>query len=93
MRADTDREVARIREQGEQQLAEQRQQVLGELREDIGGLSTELASRILGTSVGQDGPQRATIDHFLTDLDNGDGDGERARPGQTAPQQSGGGAS
>ena len=87
MRAETDREVARIREQGEQQLAQQRQQVLGELRGDIGGLSTELASRILGTPMGADGPQRDTVDRFLAELD-----GDRtATTGRRA--QSGGGAS
>ncbi len=69
MRARTDQEVARIREQGEQQLAEQRHQVLDELRGDIGALSTQLAGRILGTPMGEDGPQRATVDRFLADLD------------------------
>jgi F-type H+-transporting ATPase subunit b len=84
MRAETDREVARIREQGEQQLAQQRQQVLEELRGDIGGLSTQLAGRILGTPMGEDGPQQATVERFLAELDESDR--------STAPR-SGGGAS
>ncbi len=83
MRAQTDREVARIREQGEEQLAQQRQQVLGELRADIGGLSTQLASRILGTPMGADGPQRETVDRFLAEADGDD----------RAAHRSGGGAS
>jgi F-type H+-transporting ATPase subunit b len=86
MRAQTDREVAHIREQGEQQLAEQRQQVLSELRSDIGGLSTQLAGRILGTPIGTAGPQRDTVERFLAELDPD-------RSQQTGPQRSGGGAS
>jgi F-type H+-transporting ATPase subunit b len=91
MRAQTDREVARIREQGEQQLAEQRQQVLGELRSDIGGLSTQLAGRILGTPMGDGGPQQETVDRFLADLDAESG--RPAEPEQTGSHRSGGGAS
>ena len=57
--------------------------MLDELREDIGGLSVQLAGRILGTPMGADGPQRETVDRFLAELDDGD----------RATQQSGGGAS
>lgn len=84
MRTETDREVARIREQGEQQLAQQRQQVLDELRGDIGDLSTELASRILGTPVGEGGDQQATVERFLSELDEAD---------RGPARQTGGGAS
>ncbi len=69
MRADTDRQVAEIHRRGEEELAAQRAQAVGELRGEIGGLSTDLASRILGRPVGQDGPQRATIEQFLAELD------------------------
>ncbi len=69
MREETDREVERIRQQGEEQLAAQREQTVRELRTEIGGLSTELASRILARPMGTDGPQRDTIDSFVSDLD------------------------
>jgi len=92
LRADTDREVARIREQGEEQLAQQRQQVLGELRQDIGGLSTELASRIIGVPMGADGPQRETVERFLAELDDADRSEDRTHD-RDAANQPGGGAS
>jgi hypothetical protein len=81
--------VERIREQGEQQLVEQRQQVISALRSDIGGLSTQLAGRILGTPVGQDGSQRATVDRFLADLesDQQSGRDQQAERQQAEPQQ------
>jgi F-type H+-transporting ATPase subunit b len=87
MKARADREVAQIREQSEQQLAQQRQQVLGELRQDIGGLSTELAGRILGLPMGADGPQRDTVDRYLAELD-----GDRTND-RSPVQRSRGGAS
>lgn len=85
MRAETDREVERIRAEGEEQLAAQREQATAQLRGEIGGLSTDLASRILGSPMGQDGPERSTIDAFLADLDDR---GQR----QTTGRQTAGGA-
>lgn len=86
MREETDREVARIREEGEQQLAEQRRQVVSDLRGEIGGLSTQLASRILGTPMGEDGPQRDTVSRFLAELDGAERDrDDHAGAGRPAP--------
>jgi F-type H+-transporting ATPase subunit b len=48
MRGQADREVARIRQQGEAQLAAQREQAVEQLRGELDGLSTDLASRIVG---------------------------------------------
>ena len=62
MKAATDAEVARIQAEGERQLALQRDQVVAQLHGEIGGLSTQLAQRILGTT---DGPQAATVEQFL----------------------------
>lgn len=68
MRADTEREVAQVREEGERQLAEQRAAATETLQGEIGGLSTQLAGRILGKPIGTDGPHRATVERFLADL-------------------------
>ncbi len=51
------------------QLAEQRSAAVSSLRGEIGGLSTDLAGRILGTPMGADGPQKTTIESFLAELD------------------------
>lgn len=69
MREKTDREVERIRQQGEVALAKQREQAVRELRGEIGGLSTQLAARILGEPLGEDGPHRSTVDRFIAELD------------------------
>jgi len=66
MRAETDRKVAAIRERGEAELAQQRAEAVQALRGQIGGLSTELAGRILGRPVGQDDQYVAS---YLAELD------------------------
>ncbi|MGQ0572951.1 MAG: F0F1 ATP synthase subunit B [Pseudonocardia sp.] len=48
MREQADQEVARIRTEGEEQLAAQREQAVEQLRGEIGGLSDDLARRIVG---------------------------------------------
>lgn len=67
-REQTDREVEQIWLRGEEQLAAQREQAVRQLRTEIGGLSTQLASRILGEQLADGGPQRATVDRFIADL-------------------------
>ena len=64
--AETDREVAEIHRRGAEELAEQRSQAVGELRGQIGGLSTDLAGKILGRPVAYDD---ATVVRFLGELD------------------------
>jgi F-type H+-transporting ATPase subunit b len=68
MREETDREVAGIRSRGEEQLAQQREQVVRDLRAEIGGLSTQLAERILGESPAED-VRRSTVERYLAELD------------------------
>jgi F-type H+-transporting ATPase subunit b len=83
MKAETDREVAEIHRRGEEQLATQREEAVRSLRAEIGGLSTQLAERVLGRPLAGDGSYRATIDAFLADLDRDDAGTDRTSTGRT----------
>jgi F-type H+-transporting ATPase subunit b len=94
LREDAREEGARIkaelREQGEaekRQLVESarvqieadRQQALASLRSEIGTLSVELASRVVGESLQDEARQRRTVDRFLAELEHHRG-AEAAEP-------------
>lgn len=69
LRAQAEEEAARIRQRGEEQLVAQRAQTVRELRGEIGGLSVQLAERIIGSSLADDARRSSTVDAFLADLD------------------------
>src|SRR5829696_5609144 len=69
MRATAQEESARIVARGEEQLTVQRQQVVRELRGEIGTLATDLAERVVGESLADDPARQRTVDRFLDDLD------------------------
>lgn len=69
MREQAVAEAARIRQRGEEQLATQREQIVRELRGELGGLAIALAGRIVGEELSDDGRRRATVDGFLAELD------------------------
>jgi F-type H+-transporting ATPase subunit b len=69
LREQAEEEAARIRQRGEEQLAAQREQTVRQLRGEIGGLSVQLAERIIGTSLEDDDRRRSTVDAFLSELD------------------------
>ena len=71
MRAETDLEVAEIHRRGAEQLAAQREEAVRSLRAEVGGLSTQLAERVLGRSLSGDASHRSTVDGFLAELDAG----------------------
>ena len=80
LRDQANAEVERIRLRGEEQLASQRDQVVRQLKSEIGGLSIQLAERIVGDALIDEGRQRATVDTFLRELDalSAQGDGREA---------------
>jgi F-type H+-transporting ATPase subunit b len=80
LREQAEEEAARIRQRGEEQLAAQREQAVRQLRGEIGGLSVQLAERILGSSLADDGRRSETVDSFLAELD-----GLADRRGASAP--------
>jgi len=55
---------------GEEQLATARQQVVNELRGQIGTLAVDLAGRVVGESLADDVRRRGTVDRFLDELDS-----------------------
>lgn len=68
MRQQAEQEVARIRERGEEQLAHQRDQIVREMRGELGKLAVTLAGRIVGESVAEDARRAGTVDRFLDEL-------------------------
>jgi F-type H+-transporting ATPase subunit b len=81
LRAQAQEESARILARGEEQLAASRQQVVSQLRGEIGTLAVQLAGRVVGESLEDEARRRGTVDRFLDQLDgmvgapSGDGRG------------------
>jgi F-type H+-transporting ATPase subunit b len=69
MRATAQEESARIVARGEEQLSVQRQQVVRDLRGEIGTLATRLAERVVGEELTDSGARGRTVDRFLDELD------------------------
>src|SRR5688500_10345951 len=69
LRTQAQEESKRIVARGEEQLATARQQVVNELRGQIGALAVDLAGRVVGESLAEDARRRGTVDRFLAELD------------------------
>jgi len=69
LRAQAEEEAGRIRQRGEEQLAAAREQAVRQLRGEVGGLSVQLAERLIGESLADDARRSATVDAFLAELD------------------------
>src|SRR3954449_6547906 len=69
LRAQAQEESARIVARGEEQLASSRQQVVNELRVQVGALAVDLAGRVVGESLADEARRSGTVDRFLDDLD------------------------
>jgi F-type H+-transporting ATPase subunit b len=72
LRTEAQAESARIVAQGGQQLAAQRDAVVGELRGEIGTLAIELSEKIVSQPLAGDARAQATVDQFLANLDRRD---------------------
>ena len=84
LRAQAQQESARIVARGEEQLAASRQQVINELRGQIGTLAVDLAGRVVGESLADDARRSGTVDRFLDSLDGmsaPSADGQTGRQG------------
>ncbi|NKY50665.1 F0F1 ATP synthase subunit B [Nocardia vermiculata] len=69
LRSEAQAEADRIVTAGHAQLDSQRQQIVTELRSELGRTAVDLAEKIIGQSVADEAKQAASIDRFLTELD------------------------
>ena len=84
LKEQAEREVERIKQRGEEQLAAQRDQVVRRLRGEIGGLSMQLAERIVVQNLTDEASKAASVDTFLDDIEGLTGPAGTARPAATA---------
>jgi F-type H+-transporting ATPase subunit b len=69
MREQGQAEYARLTAAAQAQIESERQQALNSLRSEIGAVSVELASKVVGESLESDARQRRTVDRFLEQLE------------------------
>ncbi|NLU84463.1 F0F1 ATP synthase subunit B [Rhodococcus sp. HNM0569] len=72
MKAQAQEESDRIVTAGHTQLAAQRQQIVTELRSDLGRTAVDLAEKVIGESLSDDVKRAGSIDRFLDELDSVD---------------------
>ena len=65
-REESDRVIAA----GREQLNAERQQIVRELRAEVGTLAVDLAGRIVGESLADEARRRGTVDRFLSELES-----------------------
>ncbi len=71
LRAQAQVEVNRMTEAAHKQIEAERQQAVVSLRSEVGRLSTELASRIVGESLHDETRQSGIVERFLAELESG----------------------
>ena len=85
MRGQAQAEAARITEAAKRQVEAERQQAIVQLRQQVGTLSTTLASKIVGESLEDEVRQNGIVDRFLAELEAGEVKPEKVAPaGQDA---------
>lgn len=90
MRENAQAEAQRIVDHARTQIQAEREQVVRQLRHEVGSLSVDLAGRIIGEALTDDARQRAVVDRFLTELEGGNlgaAGGGRANGQEPAGQQ------
>lgn len=68
-REDAETEAKRVTARAEAQLQAEREQVLRELRGEVGTLATTLAGKVVGESLQDDDRSRRVVERFLADLE------------------------
>jgi F-type H+-transporting ATPase subunit b len=75
MREQAQTEAGRIVAHAHAQLQAERQQVVSQLRTEVGAIAVSLAETIVGESLEDDARRNRTIDRFLADLESQDKSG------------------
>jgi F-type H+-transporting ATPase subunit b len=70
MREQAQAEARRLTEAAQKQIEAERQQAIASVRTEVGALSVQLASRVVGESLTDEARQRRVVDRFLDELDN-----------------------
>jgi F-type H+-transporting ATPase subunit b len=83
MRERATAEARRITDSAQAQIEAERQAALQSLRSEVGALSVELASRIVGESLTDTARQGRMVDRFLEEIEARDGAGAPAGSGAT----------
>lgn len=71
LRSQANAEATRITESAKRQIEAERQQAVVQLRQEVGTLSTTLASKIVGESLEDEVRQKGIVDRFLGELESG----------------------
>jgi F-type H+-transporting ATPase subunit b len=79
MREQAHAESARLTAAAHAQIEAEKQQVLTQLRADVGALATTLAGRIVGESLEDEARQRRTVERFIDEVESA----ESAASGQS----------
>lgn len=72
LRSQAAAEASRITETAHKQIEAERQQALVSLRGEVGRISVDLASRVVGESLHDENRQKGIVDRFLAELESGD---------------------
>lgn len=70
-------ESDRIIAAGREQLAQQRESIVRELRSEVGTLAVDLAGRIVGEALADEARSRGTVERFIAELDSAGSTGGR----------------
>lgn len=74
MRQQAKEEAARITSTAQKQIEAERQQAFVSLRSEVGQISTDLASRIVGESLHEETRQNGVVERFLAELESSTAD-------------------
>ena len=79
MRQQAQAEARRVTEAAQAQIAADRQQAFASLRAEVGTLSVQLASKIVGESLDDEARQSRVVDRFLAELETSQSQASGAR--------------